>query len=189
MRAWQPTPVFLPGEFHGQRSLAGYSPWGHKESDTTEWLTISITGHVRRWLLLRFMPFLFTKGFTRCFTLRWQGNLCQAPWLTSATNISDFSSQLETFISSAAKPNLSSFTWLILLPSPATSSSGNLDAFCLKLVTKTQTFWLQSSHLLLYHFSLRLSPQWPSNQAGSHHLSLSPPIQSPTCNQKHFSKL
>ena len=30
------TPVFLPGEFHGQRSLAGYSPWGHKESDTTE---------------------------------------------------------------------------------------------------------------------------------------------------------
>ena len=38
---WQPTPVFLPVEFHGQRSLAGYSPWGHKESDTTEWLTQS----------------------------------------------------------------------------------------------------------------------------------------------------
>ena len=34
-RKWQPTPVFLPGKFHGQRSLAGYSPWGHKESDTT----------------------------------------------------------------------------------------------------------------------------------------------------------
>ena len=32
----QPTPVFLPGEFHEQRSLAGYSPLGHKESDTTE---------------------------------------------------------------------------------------------------------------------------------------------------------
>ena len=31
-----PTPVFLLGEFHGQRSLAGYSPWGRKESDTTE---------------------------------------------------------------------------------------------------------------------------------------------------------
>ena len=30
------TPVFLPGEFHGQRSLVGYSPWGHKESDMTE---------------------------------------------------------------------------------------------------------------------------------------------------------
>ena len=35
-RAWQPTPVVLPGESHGQRSLAGYSPQGHKESDTTE---------------------------------------------------------------------------------------------------------------------------------------------------------
>ena len=34
-RAWQPTPVFLPGESHAQRSLEGYSPWGHKESDTT----------------------------------------------------------------------------------------------------------------------------------------------------------
>ena len=31
-----PTPVLLPGEFHGQRSLAGYSPWGHKELDVTE---------------------------------------------------------------------------------------------------------------------------------------------------------
>ena len=38
-REWQPTPVFLPGEFHGQRSLAAYSPWGHKELDTTEQLT------------------------------------------------------------------------------------------------------------------------------------------------------
>ena len=35
-RAWQPTPVFLPGGSHGQRSLAGYSPWGRKELDTTE---------------------------------------------------------------------------------------------------------------------------------------------------------
>ena len=35
-RKWQPTPVFLPGKSHGQRSLAGYSPRGHKESDTTE---------------------------------------------------------------------------------------------------------------------------------------------------------
>ena len=35
-RAWQPTPIFLPGESHGQRSLAGYSPKGYKKSDTTE---------------------------------------------------------------------------------------------------------------------------------------------------------
>ena len=35
-RKWQPTPVFLPGKSHGWRSLVGYSPWGHKESDMTE---------------------------------------------------------------------------------------------------------------------------------------------------------
>ena len=35
-REWLPTPVFLPGEFHEQRSLAGNSPWDHKELDTTE---------------------------------------------------------------------------------------------------------------------------------------------------------
>ena len=39
-RKWLPTPVFLPGEFHGQRNLVGYSPWGCKELDTTEQLTL-----------------------------------------------------------------------------------------------------------------------------------------------------
>ena len=34
-RKWQPTPGFLPGESHGQKSLARYRPWGHRESDTT----------------------------------------------------------------------------------------------------------------------------------------------------------
>ena len=37
-RQWQPTPVLLPGKSHGRRSLVGCSPWGHEESDTTEWL-------------------------------------------------------------------------------------------------------------------------------------------------------
>ena len=37
-RKWQPTPVSLPGESHGWRSLVGYSPWGRKESDTTKGL-------------------------------------------------------------------------------------------------------------------------------------------------------
>ena len=42
-RAWQPTPVFLPGESHKQKSLEGYSPYGHKESDMTKvtWHTIN----------------------------------------------------------------------------------------------------------------------------------------------------
>ena len=41
-RKWQPTPVLLPGQFHGWRSLVGYSPWDHKESDTTERLHFSL---------------------------------------------------------------------------------------------------------------------------------------------------
>ena len=41
-REWLPTPVFLPKESHGQRSLAGYSPWGCEQSDTTEQLTLSV---------------------------------------------------------------------------------------------------------------------------------------------------
>ena len=53
-REWQPTPVFLPGEFHGQRSLAGYSPWGCKESDMTEWLSthteMYLLHPIRKWV-------------------------------------------------------------------------------------------------------------------------------------------
>ena len=50
-REWQPTPVFLPGESPGQRSLVGYSQWGHKESDTTEQYNSNLfTGE--RWHLM-----------------------------------------------------------------------------------------------------------------------------------------
>ena len=42
-RKWQPTPVFSPGEFHGQRSLVGYSPWGCKESDLTKHTSRNLT--------------------------------------------------------------------------------------------------------------------------------------------------
>ena len=42
------TPVFLPGKSHGQRSLAGYSPWGHKESDATERLHFTLGSLVVR---------------------------------------------------------------------------------------------------------------------------------------------
>ena len=43
--------MILPGEFHGQRSLVGYSPWGHKESDTTEWAHMQATCW-RCWLMV-----------------------------------------------------------------------------------------------------------------------------------------
>ena len=42
-REWQPTLVFLPGEFHGQRGLVGYSPWGCKELYTTDFVTNTFT--------------------------------------------------------------------------------------------------------------------------------------------------
>ena len=48
-RKWQSTPVFLSGESHGQRSLAGYSPWCHKELDTTEntYILLSVLQHMK----------------------------------------------------------------------------------------------------------------------------------------------
>ena len=49
-REWPPTPVFLPDEFHGQRSLAVYSPWDHKESDTTEQLKLLLSLTPLIWL-------------------------------------------------------------------------------------------------------------------------------------------
>ena len=42
-KEWQPNPVFLPGESHGERSLVGYSPWSHKELDMTKQLSIAHT--------------------------------------------------------------------------------------------------------------------------------------------------
>ena len=44
-----PTPVSLPGGFHGQRSLVGYMPWSLKEPDTTEWLTLSLLLVSQKW--------------------------------------------------------------------------------------------------------------------------------------------
>ena len=41
-RKWQPIPIFLPGKFHGQRSLARYSPWGCKELDVTEYTHLGL---------------------------------------------------------------------------------------------------------------------------------------------------
>ena len=46
--AWQPTPVFLPGESHGRRSLVGYCPWGCKESDATERLHFHFLFHINQ---------------------------------------------------------------------------------------------------------------------------------------------
>ena len=49
LEKWQPTPVFLPGKSHGQRSLAGYNPWSHRESDTTEQLSTHCPQQLQRY--------------------------------------------------------------------------------------------------------------------------------------------
>ena len=54
-RAWQPTAVFFPREFHGQWSLVGYSPGNHKESDMAEQLTLSSVGVYVNFVKLAFI--------------------------------------------------------------------------------------------------------------------------------------
>ena len=58
-RKWQPTPLFLPGKSHGQKSLAGYSPKSRKESDMTEWLNIHHHHAVIKYMLLSY-KFLYS---------------------------------------------------------------------------------------------------------------------------------
>ena len=98
-REWQSTLVFLPGESHGQRSLAGHSPWGRQESDMTEWLTLLLlwllvikkTNHLCwSWLLGKRKCSLETVGVTGdwelllfvCFYLSSQ----QKEWVDSDSN-------------------------------------------------------------------------------------------------------
>ena len=83
-RKWQPTPVFLPGKFHGQRSLAGNSPWGYKELDTTEWLRNECTllyithYHIRTWnVRLRFRASVFIA----CVAVETSGSGIPPAWL------------------------------------------------------------------------------------------------------------
>ena len=89
-RARQPTPVFLPGESHGQRSLVGYSPWGHKESDMTEVISmhtactcLSLSHEIQKWTVFwaRRHPerFLFSVktsvGMWNFFYFNWRNRL------------------------------------------------------------------------------------------------------------------
>ena len=89
-RAWQPTPVFLPDGSHGQRSLAGYSPWGHKESDTTERLALSLlTGSETTYILceqLRVGMSVLFRGSTASSGIVQHGKL---PWGRLSTQQTD----------------------------------------------------------------------------------------------------
>ena len=72
-RAWQPTPVFLPRESHGQRSPAGCSPYGHKELGTTKWLTLSLFWNSSLLWLNSFFFFLRKKMHLINYCKIWAG--------------------------------------------------------------------------------------------------------------------
>ena len=67
-RAWQSTPVFLPGEFHGQRSLVGYSPWSRKGWDITE-----VTEYCTHSLNLAFILVMLSLSLAKLFI--WKSTL------------------------------------------------------------------------------------------------------------------
>ena len=71
-RKWQPTPVLLPGKVHGRRRLVGYSPWGRKELDTTEWLHFLFLSFFLVALLVNDLPAMQATGFDS-----WVGKI---PW-------------------------------------------------------------------------------------------------------------
>ena len=73
-RKWQPTPVFLPGDSHGQRNLAGYSPWGHKESDTTEDSDLDLNIHLYREIAI------FMKTMYKTFFAIWNHTFNLLSW-------------------------------------------------------------------------------------------------------------
>ena len=101
-RKWPRTPVFLPGEFQGQESLVGYSPWGHKESDLTEKHTHTHT---------------HTNTQRSCFGKKAKSMISKNPWRASdwkfslVTHYKDLKSVSKHAISVHLFPLLSSFIY------------------------------------------------------------------------------
>ena len=86
-RKWQPTPIFLPGKCHGQRSLVGYSPWAHKELDTTELQNTTTHTHA-----CEINPISVHKQevLNICLLCEWtlvEGMLPGSPWCLPITDI------------------------------------------------------------------------------------------------------
>ena len=122
---WLPIPVFLPGEFHWQRSLPGYSPWGCKELDVTEWLTLFHLGSYFSvtvlWNCVRISP---SSSFKVTFPRAWRSpciyNLYSFPELgfylnhTGSINwdpVYIYARDLETWVSPPKFPAVS-LAWL-----------------------------------------------------------------------------
>ena len=118
-KKWQPIPVFLPGESYGQRSLAGYGPWGGKESDMTELLTH--TPHlVCTSLVAQMVKNLLAMQESRIWSLDWEDFLekgmathsgilaWRIPWTEELGEVQSMGSQRVTlfFPSNLVLPNI-----------------------------------------------------------------------------------
>ena len=91
-------PGFLPGEFHGQRNLAGYRSWGYKESDTTEWLMHSLSYFSSLGPVSCFSPFLIP------LRALWGG--CNGCWLDGWHNLLFTSKAGNIFFAHRWKPGI-----------------------------------------------------------------------------------
>ena len=62
-RKWQPTSIFLPGKFHGQRSLTGYTSWGHKETGLSAHIHTERNSDLENYVLKKLVPLFFLETF------------------------------------------------------------------------------------------------------------------------------
>ena len=107
-REWQPTPVFLPGEFHRLRSLVGYSPWDHKELDTTEWLTLSLS-HCH-------LQALFVAQADRWVEWGYGGNHSSTSW-----DVETYIGSLWWHFISVISPGIEYYFWFTIIPGGGSS--------------------------------------------------------------------
>ena len=117
-RKWQPTPVFLPGESHGRRSLVGHSPWGCKGSDRTEWLHTHRAFHLvfHRYFFLYYSSDSFFKYNFSSLNLSLAGsNLYWSPSVDFQTLSTIFFSILKVLLSSFSNLFGHNFNLLVLL--------------------------------------------------------------------------
>ena len=169
-RAWQPIPAFLPGEYHGQRILVGYSPWGHKESDTIKVTTSQLCSYYhfitwQRWTFLLFysLVFSFSVIFVTLNTVNSKDHALKLPsgWLKHLKLSIGFVFAFFLF-------SIYLFIWLCWLPESSSSSQGiSLKRWAVSAGndaasdSKCRTACLfQASGLLLYFFKSIRSEVW-----------------------------
>ena len=153
-RKWQPTPVLLPGESHGWRSLVGYSPWDRKESDMIEWLHFHFSlsllanlNYIRELSTIITMLYIISSGLVHLITKSWY----------SFTNLSLFCPLPASVIHLFLAMILTSFSFFLLHTSGTMwylSLSGWLISLSIMLsrFIFSLSIHLSNGHLSCFHF-------------------------------------